>query len=182
MLLKSDELSLREKIELIKEPDLYVAENIRDYLDSIKSLKFPWYKRFPAIDLIYGGEWISYVDIRIYNVGIEFVKNIPEQNMYKFVLHDATASMAVLWQYKGERYFGPGQSFEECQQEEKLENKDWAYEVVFAHVKGHVRFIDYVRKGKPRIKKEITEKEPLIEKIRRLLPSPEPIPAPAPNY
>jgi hypothetical protein len=175
MLLQSDEISLKEKIDLLRTPIIYTAENIADYLDNTPNICFPWYRGFPALDLIFGGEYISSASIYLHDVKIELVESIPKDNVSTFLLHDDTGSMAILWGHKDFWYFGPEKTFEETQQEQGLEAKDWVYRVFFAHVKGKcpVRFIGHVKKDKFTRRKKNEEKESLMEKIRRLLQSPE---------
>ncbi len=39
------ETSFLRKLRSLRDPDIYLAENIRDYRENASNLEFPWYKR-----------------------------------------------------------------------------------------------------------------------------------------
>src|SRR3989344_2613805 len=39
------ETSFFKKLRSLRDPDIYLAENIRDYRENAPNLEFPWYKR-----------------------------------------------------------------------------------------------------------------------------------------
>ena len=161
--LKSSEFSLLYKINSLRDPDFYLAENMRDFKTNAPYINFPWYKGFPVLEGFDPKEWRAY--IAVHNVGIEFLEE--DDFSKKFLVHDSTDRAVMCWHNK-KGFLQPYKTFEELQEEQGLKHKDWVYEVLFLYyITERVSIIGNVKKCKPLIR---IKEESLVDRVSNLTP------------
>lgn len=165
--------------------DILYAESIADIKENAPQLRYPAFRGV----LIRHRYYVEPTYILINNVGIDRLKTdsrviIPDF----FAIHDDSGTEMVYWK-KGEPFLGSVQSFEDAQEEQGLEDRDWVFEIILRYVT-HERLrmglsVFEVRKSNfSNPKKEKTplldEVVSLIEKIKRYIPGYPPAPQPVP--
>src|SRR3989344_1463356 len=105
------ETSFLRKLRSLRDPDIYLAENIRDYRENAPNLNFPWYKR--------GVPFVKDLDERVYisimNVRLNKLKDGRIEIPKCFVIYDNTGHDIVYWD-SDNKYFPTLYSFEELEQ------------------------------------------------------------------
>jgi len=123
----------------MRNPDLYLAENIGDFNENKDKIQFPWYKRrgpFPRAFVI------------LENVGINSMEGVEEEKGW-FELHDETGSLLVYWHENDKLFFRPKTTFEEARDTQCLLDNDWVYEVfLLRHLEKDLDFIVDITKHK----------------------------------
>jgi hypothetical protein len=161
-----------ETLLSLRDPDLYIAEDIADFRKNAPKLPYPWYKKFPFED-----RQIHRAYIIVRNVGIRsFYDMKKEEAREHFIVHDATEQAVMNW---GERiYFPPLHTFDEAHKQDGLSDNDWVYDVLFIYlITVKTPLIIQVRKFNfSRIKRGKTT---LLDKVRQKIP--ELVPAPIPE-
>ena len=163
--------SLMEKIQLLFDYDIYLAENIRDYKKSAYYIKTPWYKTTDTSLSVFG--------VIIRNVGIDLVEEDLNKKLRRFIVHDATDRDLMLW-YGKNGEFGVYKTFEQVQKEQGLRQKDWVYQVNIKHISmshENTPFNRYYRSlaiiedvKKHNYTRIISEKESLLDRLKGFLP------------
>ncbi len=162
MLWNNPDYPVLKKIHLIRDPDLYLAHNVGDFLTDVSKIEYPWYKRFPFVfDKIFDTAYVV-----INNVGISNYKHKDFVFPDWFWIHDETGKDLIRWDNYHD--LTPNiVSYEEAQLKQGLQDEDWVYEVLFSyHINykwGHIVDVNkYYSRPEP-------EKESLFDKARRLL-------------
>ena len=150
LLRESQEISFFKKIISLRDPDIYLAENLKDYQENYKSVEFPWYKRFPF------PKFISNDDDRIYILfkGIGLEKPVRKDIIippYWFILHDDSGQELVYWN-KDSGLFPAAVSFEEMQ-EQGFKDNEWIEALVRCQLKSGFLSIADIRKPSPKNQK-----------------------------
>jgi hypothetical protein len=83
----------------LRDPDLYYAESVKDFLDTRSTLRFPWYKRSP---LLTGRVPRAYISI--HNVWLTRLPTGADQGCW-FTFEDATGISMLYWN-PGHPYLG----------------------------------------------------------------------------
>lgn len=155
--------SVLERLQILRMPDVFLAQDMRDYRENINNIIQLHYRKFYARGCVGERAFIS-----VHNVAIEpyCVNGILKQNW--FLVHDDTAEDLMYWFNNDSRtrqdLFPTKHSFEEIREES---NKAvWVHEIFFRYLIGYdLGNIVEVNKSKPIIKKA-PAKESLLEKIR----------------
>ena len=160
-----------EWLQSMHTPDLYVAENLGDVLESAPHLPFPWWKDFPVWD-----RDRARVYVLLMNVGIRSCYSLGlEEKRDHFIVHDDTGQIVMNWE-PNRLLWPPSYSWEDVHEREGLMDDDWVYDLLFCwHLPTGNCLIGEVRKFKPRTP-IVVEKERLTDRIRGLLPDLTPLP------
>ena len=164
------ETSFLRKLRSLRDPDIYLAENIRDYRENAPNLEFPWYKRsVPFVKDLDERVYISIMDVRLNKLKINNFE-IPNY----FVIHDETYAEVVYWNINS-NLIPTLHSFEELQEKQGLKDGDYIYDILLRYlIKKDFPSIVEVRKYNFSNRKP--EKESIMERVRSFFPSPEVIP------
>ena len=164
------ETSFFKKLRSLRDPDIYLAENIRDYRENAPNLEFPWYKRgVPFVKDSDERVYISIMDVGLSKLKINNIK-IPDW----FVIHDETYAEVVYWNINS-NLIPTLHSFEELQEKQGLKDGDYIYDILLRYlIKKDFPSIVEVRKYNFSNRKP--EKESIMERVRSFFPSPEVIP------
>ena len=176
----SPDLSLWHKIRTFRDPDIYFVENMRDYIDNVRFIPFPWYKS-PCPHKLFSYPERAYIIIS--NIGIRTVEqgldieNTGYRSNY-FVVHDDTGLRVMYWGKGEELDVGSLQSFDTAADSQGLKDDDWVYDIFVRYIiKADLPTIIEVRKYKFSNRKP--ETKTLTERVKELLPQfiPDPLPA-----
>lgn len=164
---ESPEYPQLRKIRSIRDPDIYLAENLADYQENAQSLEFPWYKRFPFPDKFMDKAYIIFQNIGLKKLDHEGME-IPNW----FVLHDDSGQELIYWNANHE-LFPTTASFDEVQAEQGLKENDWVYDVFVRYlIPSNLPSVVEVNRYKFSNRKP--EKDSLTERIGSLFPEFEP--------
>lgn len=152
-------------------PEVFLAENLRDYLENSSHLHPPLYKRHPfTVGNYYG-------IVLIHNVGIDgvFLNDILVEDAVN--VHDSSGSKLILWTPPG-TLLPACYSYKEAREKLGLQIKDWVYGLSLRHLyERNWPFIFSVDNNKR--KRTELKKQSLIDRLNDFLPDFEPIPKPA---
>lgn len=164
------ETSFLRKIRSLRDPDIYFAENIRDYRENAPNLEFPWYKR----DILFYSDCDDRAYISIMNVELNKLKINNFEIPNWFIIHDETYTEVVYWNANSD-LIPTLHSFEELQEKQGLKDGDYVYDIFLRYlIKKDFTSIVEVRKYNFSNKKP--EKESIIERVRGFFPKGEIIP------
>jgi len=163
--IKSPEVSLFRKFSLMRDPYIYLAENIRDYKENISKIEFPWYKR-KGFMLNSSRAYISIDNVRI-----------DKSNKHNFFeISDSTGEDIMYW---GDEFFSQIYSFEEAQKQQGLKLGDKIHNIYFIHIIDHeLPLIIEVQKypqDKPP-KNNYPRKKSIKERLNEIIPIKETFP------
>ena len=156
------EYPILRRIRSLRDPDIYLAENLVDYQESAKSLEFPWYKRLPFPDKSMDRAYIIFQ-----NIGLKKLVREKMEIPNWFVLYDDSGKELVYWDADHE-LFPTIISSDKVQAERELKD-DWVYDVF-------VRFLipsslpSIVDVSAYRFSNTKPKKESLAERIRNFFP------------
>ena len=161
-----------KKTQSLRDPDIYLAENIADYKENGPNLVFPWYKRFPSSDNFMDRAFIS-----LMGVGIDKLRDksgIEISNW--FIVHDESGAEVMYWGGRND-VLPTIQTYAEAQEEQRLCDGDFVYDIFFRYLINHnLPNIIELRKFQPSNRQ--TEGESLTDRIRIFFPDYIPIPQP----
>ena len=139
-------------------PDIYLAENMADYLKNASKVKAPLMQKFSPF---------KRVSIVINDVFIERLNKEDYSALNWFKVHDETGEDIMGWD-KGKPWHPALHSFEEVQERQFLKDKDLLEELFFMHYTEYgLSHIIEVNK----YKKRYFQKEPLKKLEEALNPS-----------
>lgn len=164
---ESPNYSIVRRIRSIRDPDIYLAENLADYQHNAQSLEFPWYKRFPFPDKFMDRAYIIFQNVGLKKLNYEEIE-IPNW----FILHDYSGQELIYWNADNES-FPTVASFEEVQKQQGLKDDDWVYDVFVRYlIPSNLPSVVEVNRYKFSNRKP--EIDSLAERIRSFFPEFEP--------
>jgi len=165
------------KINHFRDPDIYLAEDVKDFVDNGKNLPYPWYKK-PVPHIIFS--YLKRAYIIFQNVGIRTVEaelGIKDSGSNHFLVHDDSGVVVMYWGFEGQLDVGSRQSYEKAQDEQGLKKDDWVYDIFVRYIiKANLPTIVEVRKY--RFSNPKPEKAKLLQRVREFLPTKLSIPQP----
>jgi hypothetical protein len=120
---ESPNYPLFRKIKSVRNPDVYLADNVLDYQENAPRIVFPSYKRFPYTD-----KFMDRAHIILHNVGLKRYSCNNNTLANWFIIHDDSSQEVAYWNAEDE-LFPTRASFENLQDSQGLEANDWVYEV-----------------------------------------------------
>ena len=168
MLRREGQLSLWGTCQVLREPELYLAEDMADFNKNAPCLPYPWYKWFP-----YEDKQIHRSYITIYDVGLRsFYGMEKEDERYHFLVHDATGDAVMNWDPE-RNIFPPGNTFDEVHTQEGLTDDDWVFNIFLVYlIHERLSYISEVQKIRSRRTRK--EKASLLKQVRGFIPEPAP--------
>ena len=165
----SPDCSLWHKFRTFRDPDIYLVENMQDYIDNVRSIPFPWYKKpFPNILFSHERAYIIIPNVGIRTIEQELNLDVDMESNF-FVVHDDTGLRVMYWGGEEENYFNSIQSFETASETQGLKDDDWVYDIFVRYIiKADLPTIIEVRKYKFSNKKP--ETKTLAERIKEFIP------------
>jgi len=158
--------------EFVK-PELYMAEDIKDYQENGSLIVPPWFKKIPATSAS------CYALIAFHNVGIDGILNRKgEMVIENFVkVHDGSGSAVMCWN-RPEELLHSHKSYFQRSEDNELLLQDWVYRLVIAHsYYGGVPFVSEIKRRK--FSRTRKEKSSLMDRINSLIPDVSPVPQPS---
>lgn len=139
----------------MRSPEVFLADNIADYKESVHNLNFPWYK---------SGQHMERAYVLLHNIRIDVLRRNNKIVPDFFTISDGSGEDVMYWNPVTE--IGKAiHSFEQCREEQELEPGDWIYSL----------FIRYFLRGDfstiIELNKEGTEgkeKEDYVEQVQYL--------------
>lgn len=169
MLRKEGHYSLFERITSYRDPELYHAENMKDFLGEASTLPYPLYKSFPSVD-----NQMHRAYITIYDVGLtrlHYPDDVEGSKPTHFLVHDESGEAKMNWEAERD-IFPLRNTFSDVSSEAGLTEDDWVFNVFFVHlINEGLSYICEVQKNRPR--RRIKGETP-FEKARDFLGDPEP--------
>lgn len=154
-----------QKLDSLQTPDIYLAENVADYLEDAPHIRWPRHKQFfcspsPRAYII------------LHNVGLSVPEKLRElQDTHWFIMHDKTGRDLMYWDPE-HPLCAAEHSYEEAREEQGLTEDDWVYEVFFRYFINYgFRHIVEVKKSHFSRRRHATDS--LRERIRDFLPDSE---------
>jgi len=160
---ESTEYSIWKKMRSLRRPDIYLAENIKDYRENAPNIDFPWYKKSsPHLDFMEEA-YISILNVGINKLLLEGLE-IPDW----FVIHDESGSDVVYWNKKN--YLTPALlSFEDAQENQGLRDGDHVYDI-FLRYMIKKDFTSIVEVNKYKFSNKKRNRESAIERVKVFSP------------
>jgi len=169
----SAEFPLKVRAREFVDPEIYLAEDIKDYRENKSLIVPPWFKKNPFSS---AG---LYALIAFHNVGIDGILNGRGGLVKDLVkVHDGSGSTVMCWNEPGEMFASHKSYFQRLEDGELL-LQDWVYGLTIVHSyhKG-LPFVSEIEKSKfTRTKRK---KSSLMDRINSLFP--DLVPAPQPSY
>ena len=113
---------LFKRIQSIRNPEIYLAENLADYQENAPSLEFPFSYKF--VDRRY---------IIFQNIGLKKLVYEEMEIPNWFVLHDNSGQELIYWNADHE-LFPTMASFDEVQAEQGFKDDDWICDVFIRYL------------------------------------------------
>lgn len=171
-LTRGEDVSLRRRFSRLFESEVYIAENVGDYLAE-RGLLTP-----PIRPNLFLGS--DHALIVFHNLGITGIVQDDALLRDMVYVHDDTGSKVMSWPSPRNWVYPSNMSYPQMLDEGGLTQDDWVYELIIRHPYdsfGDCCFVVDVTKQKFTRKAE--KKPSLVERVRSLLPESEPLPAPA---
>ncbi len=171
-------LSVKAKLRSLKDPNIYLAENVGDYLENKNKMEMKFYQGFlPPID--YFTDRRAFVFF--HNVGIRVSKIDEESERPQwFYVHDETGEELMNWHNDPSLIVAPPiRTFNQVEDEEDLKLDDFVSRVIIQYdINYKMPYIIDVEKQKYKLRPD-TKKESLLEKTRSYSLNPHLLPQPA---
>ncbi|MBW2998480.1 hypothetical protein KY321_02980 [Candidatus Woesearchaeota archaeon] len=133
--------TLFKKIRSLRDPYIYLAENVSDYQDNLEQITLPWYKRFSLDPKLLPRAYILFQNIGLKKLNCKG-KEVPNW----FILHDGTGKELFYWN-KDHYLFSSKCSFNDLKIEQGLKEDDWVYDILVRHyIRGDMASITEIRK------------------------------------
>ena len=165
----SPDCSLWHRVKTFRDPDIYLVENMKDYIDNVQSIPYPWYKKpFPDKLFDFARAYIIIPNIGIRTIAKELDLDNDLDSKY-FVVHDNTGLRVMYWGSEDEPWVGSAQSFDKVSETQGLQEDDWVYDIFVKYmIRADLPIIVEVRKYNFRNRKP--ETKTITERIKEFLP------------
>jgi len=162
----STEFPLKDRAREFVGPEIYLAEDVKDYEEERPLIVPPWFKKNSLSSAS------LYALIAFHNVGIEGIPN--ERGLIEDLVkvHDGSSSTVMCWNKPGELFASHKSYFQRLEDGELLP-QDWVYALTVAH--SYYRGLPFVLEiEKSKFTRTKREKSSLIDRINSLFPDFEP--------